>query len=193
MTNKGLSFFKDFITYTKLNIGKIPECTQNIIGLEDEVVLTATLLQNLIHPQNKHRRESIEAGKYKEILTREDTNDFFKSLYEGLIKIEVSSEESAIVMRCNMKLYSEIGDMFVFMPTPKMTEEAINSFTVGSGTPNELITAFQYQKVNISYEKLKLVILNGYTTFRTISKRRKRQDGRSPLKELLRFMSDKSF
>ena len=83
--------------------------------LKSKVVSFAILFQNSLQPKNKMRREAIESGAYKEILTEEDANEYLRSQYRNLLELEVSGEETKIIMEQNTMLYENISEMTLYL------------------------------------------------------------------------------
>ena len=83
--------------------------------LKSKVVSFAILFQNSLQPKNKMRREAIESGAYKEILTEEDANEYLRSQYRNLLELEVSGEETKIIMEQNSMLYENISEMTLYL------------------------------------------------------------------------------
>lgn len=109
--NKNISVVGTFIRELKFDGLLVPESMAELKYFSDPVVSYAMLFQNTLHPSNKNRREAIESGKYKEILTTEDANEFFGSIYKSAIELEISAEESRILMENNARLFGSISDM----------------------------------------------------------------------------------
>ncbi len=70
--------------------------TLELFGGENEVMF-ATIMQNTLHPKNSKRTDAIKDGKYVEIETVEQANEFIGSLIRHNLRNELKSAESAVM------------------------------------------------------------------------------------------------
>jgi hypothetical protein len=67
---------------------------EKMLGEEQELVF-AVILQNLLHPKNSNRVEAIKGGSYVELKTVEEARVFIQTLLENNLKNELMGIESA--------------------------------------------------------------------------------------------------
>ena len=136
---------------------------------KEPVVALAMLFQNYIHPTNKARREAIEGGNYTEIYTKEDAQKYLKDIYKKNLELEVSGEETRILMIINQQFSSNIGQMSLVIQDMEAFSSLISDLKVGDGGVKNLIRAM-IKNVSLSpLEKLKIIIsrsFNGKSIFK---------------------------
>lgn len=120
------------------------------------------LWQNTLHPSNKARREAIESGKYYEISTKEDAENYLKASYRSLLELEISGEETKLIMQQKNVISMNVSEMALLIKDIDSFAQIITGLKVGDGGVRNLILKM-YQKSGLSpYEKLKLIVSNKY-------------------------------
>lgn len=120
------------------------------------------LWQNTLHPSNKARREAIESGKYHEITTKEDAENYLKTSYRSLLELEISGEETKIIMQQKTVMSMNVSQMALLIKDIDSFAQLIKGLKVGDGGLKSLITKMYQESSLSSYDKLKLIVSNKY-------------------------------
>lgn len=156
--NKSLSWIRVLIDVLKIDSLKIEKSFEELKLFKDPVIVYAMLLQNSLHPSNKARREAIEGGKYTEILTWKDAEAYLKSTYRNLLELEISGEETRIIMLQTADLTSNISEMSLIIKDARAFAELVRSLKVGDGGLPKLIKTMCKKRTLNPYEKLKAIM-----------------------------------
>jgi hypothetical protein len=120
------------------------------------------LWQNSLHPANKMRREAIESGRYCEIVTKEDADNFLKSSYRNLLELEITGEESRIIMLQKEVMSMNVSKMALLIKDVDTFAQLITGLKVGDGGVKSLINKMYESSSFSAYDKLKLIVSNKY-------------------------------
>lgn len=82
----------------------------------NQEMLLATLFQNMMHPKNHQRRESIDNKSYMPILSQEDAVNYLSKILGNNLKNEFSGRETAIRVRLQGAVSSEQAETFLSTP-----------------------------------------------------------------------------
>jgi hypothetical protein len=156
--NKSLSWINVLINTLEIDSLKITNSFEELKLFKDPVIVYAMLLQNSLHPSNKARREAIEAGKYAEILNWKDAEEYLKSTYRNLLELEISGEETRIIMLQTSDLTSNISEMSLIIKDARAFAELIKSLKVGDGGLPKLIKNMCNKHSLNPFEKLKAIM-----------------------------------
>ena len=156
--NKSLSFIKIFIISLSLDSIPIPENMNELNWFKDEIIWYAMLFQNTLHPSNKSRREAIESNQYVEILTKSDAEKYLKDTYRNLLHLEISGEESRILMLQNSVMYTNISETSLLIKDIPTFVNLISGLMVGNGGVIKLIKTMQKNTTLNPFEKLKVIV-----------------------------------
>ena len=166
--NKKLSWVKVLIGALELENIPVPSTMSDLKCFKENLVCYAMIFQNSLHPNNKARRESIESKTYVEIVTRDDADEYLRRTYRSLLELEISGEETRIIMVQNAHLYSNISDMSLVIRDMYAFAEIIRGLKVGDGGVISLIKAMEKKSSLSAYSKLKIIVnrsFDGTTMF----------------------------
>lgn len=116
------------------------------------------LFQNMLHPSNKSRREAIESNQYAEIITKEDAEKYLKEIYRNMLNLEISGEESRIIMLQNTDMYKNIAETSLLIKDIPTFVNLVSGLKVGDGGVSNLIKAMIKNTSLSPFEKLKVII-----------------------------------
>lgn len=116
------------------------------------------LFQNMLHPSNKSRREAIESNQYAEIVTKEDAEKYLKEIYRNMLNLEISGEESRIIMLQNTDMYKNIAETSLLIKDIPTFVNLVSGLKVGDGGVSNLINAMIKNTSLNPFEKLKVII-----------------------------------
>ena len=156
--NKSNHWIKVFIIALKSDTVPLPESMKDLEWFKDEIIPFAMLYQNMLHPTARNRREAIESKRYVEIYTKEDAEKYLKEAYRGLICLEISGEESKILMKENEMMYTNISERSLFVKDIPEFAEMVTGLMVGDGGVANLIKKMERNTSLNAFEKLKVII-----------------------------------
>ena len=156
--NKSLSWIKVCISNLKLDAVPVPESMKDLTWFSEDIIPYAMLFQNMLHPSNKSRREAIESNQYSEIVTKEDAEKYLKDTYRNLLSLEISGEESRIIMLQNADMYANIADTSLLIKDIPTFVNLIKGLKVGDGGVANLIKSMIKNTTLNPFEKLKVIL-----------------------------------
>lgn len=160
--NKKLSWMKPFIHFLDYSELPVLESLDQYPMFKEPVLVLAMAFQNYMHPSNKARREAIENKTYKELMTKEDAESYFTELYKKNLELEISGEETRILMILNNQFSSNVGEMSLIVQNMKNFAGLIENLKVGDGGVKNLLSAMIKNTSLSVYEKLKIITTRCY-------------------------------
>ncbi|CAI2379367.1 unnamed protein product [Moneuplotes crassus] len=185
--NRKFSWMKPFIHYLNCPELLVADSFSEYPIFEEPLVVLAMGFQNHMHITNKARREAIDKGTYKEILTKEDAEAYFTNVYKEALKLEISAEETRILLLLSYQYSSSIGEMSLIVSNLSSFADLIQNLKVGDRGVTNLLNALSKTKGISIYNKLKIIITRQYDGREMFADEYKMDPGNYRMKSSLMF------